>query len=78
MFQVNLVDDQNVDYIYCLQYVDVDAVKANTQPLEVTDTTVSCNLDKRQRSSQQILDLADYVQMHSYDNPIRIWNSQES
>jgi len=64
MCKVDLEDNQNVDYIYCLQYSDLFAVKANFQPIEVTDSTVSCNLNQRQRSSQEILDLADYLWMH--------------
>ena len=89
MCKVNSEDHQNVDYIYCLPYFDkfaveslayfdYDAVETNCQPLEVTDTTISCNLEQRQRSSQQILDLADYLRMHSYYNPIRRWNSGKS
>ena len=79
MCKVDLEDNQNVDYIYCLQYSDSKAVQPNSQPLEVTDTTISCNLDQRQRSSQQILDLADYLQMHYYSySLIRRWNSGKS
>ena len=79
MCKVNLDENQNVDYIYCLAYHDGDAVQTNSQPLEVTDTTISCNLDQRQRSSQQILDLADYLFMHqSIWSPIRRWNSGKS
>ena len=76
--KVNLEDHQKVDYIYCLSYQDSDAVQTNAQNLEVTDTTISCNLEQRQRSSQQILDLADYLQMHSKEFPIRRWNSAKS
>ena len=75
--KINLDENQKVDYIYCLQYSDSKAVQPNSQPLEVTDTTISCNLDQRQRSSQQILDLADYLQMH-YSYPIRKCNSGKS
>ena len=80
MCQVNLEEDKNVDYIYCLTYTDHDAVQTNFKPLEVTETTISCNLDQRQRSSQQILDLADYLHMHSdtLDMPIRRWNYGKS
>ena len=69
-----------MDYIYCLNYADKNAVQRNSQPLEVTYTTVSCNLEQRQRSSQQILDLADYLHMHSdtLDKPIRRWNYGKS
>ena len=63
--KVNFADGQNVEYIYCIKYSDSSAVQTNFHPLEVTDTTVSCNLDQRQRSSQQILDLADYLEIHS-------------
>ena len=68
-----------MDYIYCLSYDNLDAVQTNCQPLEVTDTIISCNLEQRQRSSQQILDLADYLKMHhSGSVPIRRWNTGES
>ena len=76
--KVNAEDHQNVDYIYCLSYLDSNAVKTNFQPLEVTDTTICCNLEQRQRSSQQILDLADYLRMHSGSYPIRRWKSGKS
>ena len=64
--------------VLSLQYNDEKAVQPDSQPLEVTDTTISCNLEQRQRSSQQILDLADYLQMHSNDDSIRRWNSGKS
>ena len=67
-----------MDYIYCIDYYDKTAVQTNFQPLEVTNTTISCNLDQRQRSSQQILDLADYLKMHSSKGPIPDWNSPTS
>ena len=79
MCKVNSEDHQNVDYIYCLAYDDYIAVETNCQPLEVTDTAICCNLEQRQRSSQQILDLADYLWMHQSDYyPIRRWNSPSS
>ena len=77
MCEVNSEDHQNVDYIHSLSYDDSNAVQTNSQPLEVTQTTISCNLEQRQRSSQQILDLADYLQMH-YSYLIRRWNSGKS
>ena len=64
MCKVSSEEDQNVDYIYVIRNAALKAVKANFKPLEVTETTVECNLVQRQRSSQQILDLADYLQMH--------------
>ena len=67
-----------MDYIFCIDYYDEKAVQPNFHPLEVTDTTISCNLDQRQRCSQQILDLADYLQLQAYEGPIRRWNSQKS
>ena len=66
-----------MDYIYCLRYWDECAVETNFQPLEVTNTTISCNMDEKQRSSQQILDLADYLQMHNFYQ-FRRWNSGKS
>ena len=71
-------ENQNVNYIYCLDYEDKNAVHTNFKPLEVTDTTISCNLEQRQRSSQQILDLADYLWVHYSRSPIRRWNSGKS
>ena len=76
--KVNLDENQKIDYIYSLRYGDSEAVQTNFQALEVTDTTISCNLDQRQRCSQQILDLADYLQLQAYEGPIRRWNSQKS
>ena len=70
---------QNVDYIYCLSCIFHDSVGTNFQPLEFNDTTIACNLEQRQRSSQQILDLADYLNMHSDTyKPMRRWGSPES
>ena len=77
MCKVNSKDHQKVDYIYCLKYNDDKAVQTNAKALEVTDSAITCNLEQRQRSSQQILDLADYLQMH-YSYPIRRWNSGKS
>ena len=73
--KVQLEDNRNVDYIYCLRYGDVEAIETNVQPLEVTETTIQCNLNQRQRSNQQILDLADYLNMHSGKVTIRRSNS---
>ena len=70
---------QTVDYIFCLSYWDEFAVETNFQAIEVTDTTISCNLSQRQRSSQQILDLADYLQMHMQKKlSLRRYNSKSS
>jgi len=77
---VNLDENQHIDYIYSLRYGDSEAVQPKSKPLEVTDT-IFCNLDQRQRSSQQILDLADYLKMHSgslFSYPIRRWISGKS
>ena len=75
----NFDEDQKVDYIYCLRYGDDYAVKTNFQALEVIDdTTVECNLSQRHRSSQQILDLVDYLFRHSYHRPVRKYDSKSS
>ena len=76
--KLQLREEQKIDYIYCLRYEDNNAVQTNFQPLEVTDSTISCNLEQRQRSSQQILDMADYLHMHDSRFPIRRWNSGKS
>ena len=78
MCKVSLEEDQNVDYIYVIRNADRDAVPANFKPLEITETTVECNLDKRQRSSQQILDLADYLQLHQSYVTVRRYESSSS
>ena len=69
-----------MDYIYCLRYWGFgDDWSLIFQPLEVTDTTVSCNLSQRQRCSQQILDLADYLEMHFTSGPqMRRYKSPKS
>ena len=56
----------SIDYIYCLSYRNGNAVDIHTEfnSLVVGSTTISCNLHGRQRSSQEILDLADYIQVH--------------
>ena len=77
MCKVSSKEDQNIaiDYIYCLSYVysNVELFK------QCTLCTLECNLDTRQRSSQQILDLADYLHMHqTYYNPIRSFESSSS
>ena len=63
--------NRNMDYIYCLRYTDDKAVQNNSKALEVNETTVECNLSQRQRSSQEILDFADYLLMHSNFAPVR-------
>ena len=80
MCKVNSDQDQNVDYIYVIRNAALKAVKANFKPLEVTETTVECNLDQRQRSSQQILDLIDYLERHHSltSGPTRKFESESS
>ena len=71
--KVSLEEDRNVnvDYIHCIRYDSDRYVRTNFKPLEVTETSIECNLDQKQRSSQQILDLADYFQQHQrYRQPI--------
>ena len=76
MCKVNLEEDQNVDYIYSLYYAYLTSVQPNFQTFKITDATVECNLAQRQRSSQQILDLADYLLIHCQDPQlIRRYNS---
>ena len=76
MNEVSLEEYQNVDFIYCLNFYDA---KDNSKTLEVNDTKVECNLVQRQRSSQEILSLADYLMMHSADNtPMKKYSSGNS
>ena len=65
-----------MDYIYCITYDDES--KINSQPPEDAVTVVECRLAQRQRSSQQILDLVDYLNMHSILTPIRRYVSESS
>ena len=68
-----------ITYLYSLGYSGDHAVQNNFQPLEVNQTTVECNLSQRQRSSQQILDLADYLYMHHISSPpMRRYHSHSS
>ena len=76
--KVSLEENQNVDYVYVIRNAARDAVRANSMPLEVTETTVECHLDQRQRSSQQILNLADYLQTHQSFLTIRRYESSSS
>ena len=73
IYKENLDENQNLDYIYCLgqQPFALDA-------LEVNESTITCNLEQRQRSSQQILDLADYLQMHYFSSLIRRYDAPSS
>merc|ERR1711884_616477 len=69
MCRVDLEDDQKMDYVYSLDYSDaysVPKVHVTDETVKVTETTIECHLDQRQRSSQEILDLADYLWMHSH------------
>ena len=76
----SLQENQSIDYIYCFTYEDKNAVETNFQTPSrvVADTRISCNLNQRQRSSQQILDFADYLQMHSFRSALRRWDSPKS
>ena len=82
MCKMNLKVFQNVDYIYSLNYSDIFAAYGrnvygdNRQALDVTKSTVKCNLGLIQRSSQETLDLADYLKMHSRLSPIRKYASK--
>ena len=44
--KVNSKDDLFLDYIYCLNYQEDPNVHTDFQSLEVTDTTISCNLEQ--------------------------------
>ena len=62
----------NIDYIYSIRYWDSKGVQNPEKTLQVSDTTIECNLAQRQRSSQEILYLSDFIQMHpSKMHPIR-------
>ena len=67
----NLDENQNLDYISCLGHDDFN-------PIVVNESAITCNLEQRQRSSQQILDLADYLEMHYFSSLIRRYDAPSS
>ena len=69
---------QNVDYIYCLKYYQLNDLQNNYDSVNVNETSLECNLAKRQRSSQEILDLADYLVMHSNEPALRRYTYVDS
>ena len=78
MCQLDSEDDLKVDYVYSLDYSDAYSVPKAQKTVKVTETRVECHLDQRQRSSQEILDLADYLWMHSNAFPQRRYPSRMS
>ena len=68
-----------IDYIYSIQYSDSEAVENPEKSLQVSDSMVECNLAQRQRSSQEILNLADFIRMHiGGEYPLRKYSSNPS
>ena len=79
MCKVDLEDFPNkIDYIYSIQYSDSKAVQNPEKSLQVSGSMVECNLAQRQRSCQEILDLADFIWMHSGQDPQRKYSSSPS
>ena len=80
MIKVKSEDIQNVDYIYCRSAEFSGSIVP--EPSEFTNPEISCNLYQSQRSSQQILDLAEYLTIHNDSTNdshiIRRWNSPKS
>ena len=58
--QVSL-EECKIDYIYCIAYHDQTPAY---RVFHLGNDTFECNLFNRQRSSQEILNLADFCQMH--------------
>ena len=54
-------EECKIDYIYCIAYHDQSHAY---RVFHLANDTFECNLLKRQRSSQEILNLADFCQMH--------------
>jgi len=80
MCKVDLEDFPNkIDYIYSIRYLDSKAVQNPEKSLQVSDSMIQCNLAQRQRSSQEILDLVDFIRMHiGYQSPLRKYSSSPS
>ena len=64
--QAYLVHLSNIDFIHCIRYNQLGQQFSEVaEDVFVDDKMVFCQLFKCQRSSQEILDLADYMQRHS-------------
>ena len=63
--------NDNTDYIFSVRYADIDPKTASKGCIKVKDDSVECNLDQRQRSSQEILYLLDYCKMHVGETPMK-------
>ena len=62
-----------IDYVYSIYYGDSQA-----QALPASDSMVECNLTQRQRSSQEILALADFISIHCNRYLLRKHSSRPS
>ena len=78
--EYNFAFQPNTDYIYCIRYSQVGIEsKFNSVDVFVDETMVHCDLTLCQRSSQEILELANYLQIHSPDTfPISIAQTRQA
>ena len=70
--------NENTDYIFSVRYADIDPEASTKGSIKVKDGSIECNLDQRQRSSQEILDLLDYCKMHVGESPMKHFVSKPS
>ena len=54
------------DYVQCTRYFATPKNVANSGKVTVEENVVKCQLASRHRSSQEILDLADYLHKHAH------------
>ena len=64
MIRINIEDYTNIDYIYCLTYRGIDTMKDALGQGDVFE----CKLYQPQRCSQEILDFANFYQMHHHSH----------
>ena len=64
LIRINIEDYTNIDYIYCLTYRGIDTMKDTLGQGDVFE----CKLYQPQRCSQEILDFANFYQMHHHSH----------
>ena len=82
MIQINLEEDTdipNIDYVYCLTYRGIDNTQeSQEQNPRDTGNPFECKLNQPQRCSQEILELANFYQMHHHNHGDTIIHKQYS
>ena len=74
MIRINKEDYTNIYYIYCLTYGGLDIMQDTLDNGNVFE----CKLNQPQRCSQEILDFANFYQMHHHNHGDTIIQKQYS